>query len=164
MGSERSRMRLNLDAEGRTPVGDAIRIQNEEYKGVVGETLDAATDVANVLTLGEFAIGGGALAGPVLAARVPSSSLVNIIPTEALSQGKAVDEILKRMDAGDLHIMAEPIHTVKVNGETFMLDGHNRLEAAKRGGHDLDITELSADEARKIYPDKVEQIENGDFD
>ena len=63
-----------------------------------------------------------------------------------------------------LFIYNEPIHTVTVSDQTYILDGHNRIEAARRGGHDLDMTNLSEAEAMKLYPDKLEQIKNGEFD
>ena len=115
--------------------------------------------------LGVASITPGGKDAATLVARVPNSFLHHLVPTEFGAQAdEVVQSIMRRMDEGDLFIYNEPIHTVTVSDQTYILDGHNRIEAARRGGHDLDITNLSEAEAMKLYPDKLEQIKNGEFD
>jgi RHS repeat-associated protein len=160
-----TRMRVKHNEYGEIETGSPVNIQKEEKKGIVAETFDIALDVLSLSPLGELASTRGAVAVPFLAVKTPTSSLRNLISTEPLAQGEtAIKDIMKKLDEGDLFIYNESINTVEVSGKSYILDGHNRIEAAIRGGHDLHTTNLSTDQASKLYPDKYKQIINGEFD
>ena len=57
----------------------------------------------------------------------------------------------------------EPVHTVTYNGKTYTLEGHHRLEAAKRAKYKLKTQNLSKEKATELYPDKMRDIINGKF-
>jgi hypothetical protein len=89
------------------------------------------------------------------------------VSTESSAQGMtAIEDIKKKIRAGDYSVWAEPIETVNYNGKTYIIDGHNRLEAIKEMGYQgkVSIKEFSVEGAMKNRKSKMEEIMRGDHD
>jgi hypothetical protein len=87
------------------------------------------------------------------------------VSTEVNAQGaKAREAIQKALREGDPFIFSDPIDVVTVKGKTYILDGHNRLEAIKDMGYEGQVTvrELSQGKAKEMYGSKMEEILRGD--
>jgi RHS repeat-associated protein len=79
----------------------------------------------------------------------PSASAYDFVPGEPVK--KSVVEKL----ADDMKIngfdKTNPIETVELYGKKYILDGHHRVEAAKKAGADVYYKELSPEEAVKTF-------------
>ncbi|MEM6320450.1 MAG: hypothetical protein AAF960_22465, partial [Bacteroidota bacterium] len=97
---------------------------------------------------------------------VSSAEASNFISTEPNAQGgRAVESIKEALQQGDLSVFSDAIYTVKMNGNEYILDGHNRVKAAVEVGYDkIPITRLSHDEANQTFKNKMEDIRQGSFE
>jgi len=89
----------------------------------------------------------------------------SFISTESGAQ--SVEKIKKfetALKSGDMSIFSEPIFTTQKGGSTFILDGHHRMQAAINvSAEKVPIVRLSEDEAKQIFPDKMKQVIDGEF-
>ncbi len=71
--------------------------------------------------------------------------------TEPDMQGDgAIADIEAKLRAGDLSVFSEPINTTTIKGQTYILDGHHRVQAAKNVGYDkLNHMEVSLEDLSK---------------
>ena len=95
----------------------------------------------------------------------PFEKFKKFISTEPNAQSSdKVKKFEKAINDDDLSIYSEPLNTTTVNGKTYILDGHHRFEAGKKAKKDLYMNDLDNKTAKKRYPDKMRDIENGEFD
>ncbi|MDP9957294.1 hypothetical protein J2X97_002960 [Epilithonimonas hungarica] len=71
------------------------------------------------------------------------------------------DFIAKAMKNGDISVYAEPIYTYLYKGERYILDGHHRIKAAIKANMSLEVIELNATKAMKLFKSKIEEIHQG---
>lgn len=65
------------------------------------------------------------------------------------------------MKTGDPFIMAQPIYTTTIKGKSYILDGHNRIQAAINNGQALEVLELPFNQAYQKFSLKVNEILKG---
>lgn len=152
-------------------------IAGQNHTGEV-DRLDAAKGLAvdlvfEVVPFGAFA---GFIAKPIKRAgktfirsigKVRTSTVRGFRSTEPFAQSDdAISAISERLEAGDQSVFDEDIFTTTIDGETYVLDGHNRLESAVAVDFqgEIPITELSNEEAWDLFKSKMEDIENYGFD
>lgn len=92
------------------------------------------------------------------------SKLKSLISTEvgAQSAGK-IAAIAGKMKSNDPFIFAEPIHVYTYKGKTYILDGHNRIQAAIQNNQSINIIKLNGKQAYEMYMSKVQEIHKGLF-
>jgi len=102
---------------------------------------------------------------------ISANDVGGFITTEPDAQSiEGINDLAERLrlnEPRDIEKLREQdINTVSVGGSTFVLDGHNRLTALAKSGLDstLEITNLSIEKARTLFPSLMEEIENGDHD
>lgn len=68
-----------------------------------------------------------------------------------MQSAKAIADIEKKLLSGDVYIFAEPIKTTTINGTTYILNGHHRVQAAKNVGYGKSINyiDVPANEVHK---------------
>ena len=100
------------------------------------------------------------------ASPIPFDSYKKYISTEPDAQSlEKVQGLEKALEENDLNIYTEGINTTTLDGKTYILDGHHRIEAAKNIKHPQIYTkDLCTEEAKNNYPNKMEDIEKGEFD
>lgn len=92
------------------------------------------------------------------------SALSKLISTEKNAQPlDKIKSLAKEMKEKGQYAqcLTEPIYTYAYKGKTYILDGHNRIEAAKLANKPLDVIELGEKSAMKYFPNKVKEIKNG---
>jgi len=108
----------------------------------------------------EFLSGGGASSF----LKYNPAKLKTLISTEKGAQSaEKVASIAQRMKANDPYVFAEPIYTYMHKGKTYILDGHNRIKAAIQNNQTINVVQLNAVEAMKIFKSKVQEIQKGLF-
>lgn len=106
----------------------------------------------------EFLSGGGAS----LFLKYNPAKLKTLISTEKGAQSaEKVASIAEKMKANDPYVFAEPIYTYMHKGKTYILDGHNRIKAAIQNNQTINVVQLNAVEAMKIFKNKVQEIQKG---
>lgn len=128
----------------------------------------SASDKTNSLKAGqtEGPVIPGSQAAPITFKSVSNASVRNFISTEPGWQSpQAMASIQKKLNSKDLSVWSEPIYTTNYGGNTYILDGHHRLKAVSKSDAptNVSIQELSTEEAMKRYPDKMKNIQAGDF-
>lgn len=105
-------------------------------------------------------------ASPITYKNANSSQIKSFISTEPGAQSSEnVSSIQKDLNSSNPFLWAKPVFTTVYNGRTYILDGHNRLKAAATSSSptNVPLTELSNDEARKMFKDKMKDIEADKF-
>jgi RHS repeat-associated protein len=98
---------------------------------------------------------------------VTNSEVADFITTEPGAQGpEALSDIQNKINTNDWRVWARPIYTTVYEGETYILDGHNRLKVVSNSEKPVNVTvqQLSTEEATKMFPDKMKDIKAGHFD
>ena len=97
---------------------------------------------------------------------VNNTQIKSFISTEPGAQGpRALSSIQNKINTKDWTVWAEPIFTTTYKDKTYILDGHNRLKVVSASDKPINVTiqELSLEEARKRFPDKIKDIEANNF-
>ncbi len=104
----------------------------------------------------EFLSGGGASSF----LKYNPAKLKTLISTEKEGQSvEKVASIAEKMKANDPYVFAEPIYTYVHKGKTYILDAHNRIKAAIQNNQTINVVQLNAVEAMKIFKSKVQEIQ-----
>jgi len=83
------------------------------------------------------------------------------VDAQSAEKIKTFETALKNVD---MSIFSEPIFTTQNGGSTFILDGHHRIQAAINvGAENVPIVRLSPNEAQQLFPNKTQQILDGEF-
>ncbi len=74
---------------------------------------------------------------------------------------EAVSKFVEMFKNNDLSVYTKPIYTYMYKGERFILDGHHRIEAARRLGVAIEAIELSGLKGYNLFASKVAEIFKG---
>ena len=110
----------------------------------------------------------GSNAKPITNTNATSAQVRSFISTEEQAQSSSkVSSIQKDLNSSNPFVWAQPVYTTVYKGQTYILDGHNRLKAVATNPNTTatraPIQELSNEKAREMFKTKMEQIEAGKF-
>jgi hypothetical protein len=91
-----------------------------------------------------------------------SETLNTLRSTEVLAQDvDKINSLIKVINSGKISEISEPIYIFVHNGKKYILDGHHRIEAAKKTDKALEVIELYGVKAYEKFGSKVEEILKG---